>query len=101
MLILGLMNSCTVLNGRYITPTRPFSLNINPPPGTPQFRLGWQHGCESALSGVNTTANLMAGTHRYYINGQLWNENERYKTAWNDAYNYCVYHMFSFLQNNL
>lgn len=88
-------------NGRYITYSRPYSLNITPPEGTPQFRLGYQHGCESALSGVNTTANLMAKSHRYYINGRLWKESERYKTGWNDAYNYCMYHMFTFLMNTV
>jgi hypothetical protein len=100
MVLVLALNSCTV-GGRYMSYGKPFSLNTTPPSGTPQFRLGWQHGCSSALSGVNTTASLMAQTHRYYIHGKLWNDGGRYKTGWKDGYNYCSYHMFTFLMNTL
>ncbi|MDA0617328.1 MAG: hypothetical protein O3A66_01235 [Proteobacteria bacterium] len=95
------MNACTVLNGRSLSMTRPFSLNITPPSGSPQYKMGWSNGCESGLAAVNTTVNLMAKTHRYYINGQLWNYNPEYKTAWKDGYNHCTYHMFTFLLNSV
>lgn len=103
MLILLLINSCTtrVFGGRSISPVRHFALNINPPPGPPHYQLGWSHGCESAQASVNTTPNVMAQTHQYYINGQLWNNIPDYKKGWKEGYDHCVFNMFSFLLNTL
>ncbi len=79
--------------------SRPANLNVTPPPGTPEYQQGWTDGCNGALAAVNTDVNLLLASRKYKIDGELWNSSKRYKAAWKDAYYYCSYNMFTWLQN--
>lgn len=79
--------------------SRPASLDLTPPPGTPEFQQGWTDGCSASLASINTDVNLMLASHKYKIDGDLWSQSPRYKTAWKDAYYFCSYHMFTWLMN--
>ena len=98
LLLMILLGGCQSQSG-WFDYSRPASMNITPPPGTPEFQQGWSDGCRAAIASINTDMNLMLASHKYKIDGQLWAQSKRYKTAWKDAHYYCAYHMFTWLMN--
>lgn len=94
--LIFLLSGCQSQEG-WFDYSRPASLKLTPPPGTPEYQQGWSEGCKSALATVNTDVNLMLASYEYKIDGDLWKTNKRYRTTWKDAYYYCSYHMFTWL----
>jgi hypothetical protein len=69
-----------------LTSCRPLPLYYAQPSGPPEYRLGWEDGCDSGISSKDTFLyKLLYGFRKRPEFGN----NELYKTAWNEGYSYC------------
>jgi hypothetical protein len=65
---------------------RPFSLYLDDPPGTPEYKLGWEDGCDSGLAAAGSMVERMAFGFR---KRPEMGESETYRSAWNEGFAYC------------
>jgi hypothetical protein len=67
---------------------KPYSLDLTPPPGPPEYQQGWSDGCES---GMLSYSNALAKTFRVFELKQdpRLRENKMYYQVWKDAFLYC------------
>lgn len=79
-LILTLL-AATTLGG-----CRPVSLYLVDPAGPPEYKLGWEDGCDSGLSAQGGMVAKMA--YGFKKRPEMA-DNELYKTAWNEGFTYC------------
>ena len=56
------------------------------PSGPPEYKLGWQDGCDSGLSSQGGM--LMKMAYGFKKRPEM-GDNELYKTAWNEGFSYC------------
>ncbi len=78
ILILGI----TVLLGG----CRPTALGFVDPPGSPEYKLGWEDGCDSGLSAEGSwDYKLMYG----FKKRPEMAASDQYKQAWNEGFSYC------------
>ncbi len=68
------------------TSCRPLSLYAVTPSGPPEYRLGWEDGCDSGLSAQGGT--LYRASFGFKKRPEL-GDNDLYKTAWNEGFTYC------------
>lgn len=92
--ILLICASCNTVEDSFWDPRKPPALDMTPPEGPPEYQQGWLDGCKSGLSTVNTNINQTLGSYQYHMDANLW-QNELYSAMWKDAYNFCIYYMFS------
>src|ERR1700685_581200 len=65
---------------------RPFWIQTGDVPGPPEYKLGWQDGCDSGLSAEGGWGyKLMYG----FKKRTEMASNDQYKTGWGDGFNYC------------
>ena len=65
---------------------RPPSLYLVDPPGSPEYKLGWEDGCYSGISAQSGMLyKMMYGLKKRPELG----DNDIYKTAWNEGFTYC------------
>lgn len=65
---------------------RPVSLYFTEPSGPPEYKLGWEDGCDTGLGSVT------GGINKFVFGFRKRPEladNELYKTAWNEGFSYC------------
>ena len=79
-----LLASC---EGRALSWTRPFALDMTPPPGPPNFQQGWRDGCDAGVSGFGNQFNKLHYDARY--DTALFNDLV-YNRMWNAAARYCA-----------
>jgi len=65
---------------------RPPSLYLVDPAGPPEYKLGWEDGCDSGLSAQGGMVAKMA--YGFKKRPEMA-DNELYKTAWNEGFTYC------------
>jgi len=65
---------------------RPPSLYLDSPSGTPEYKLGWEDGCDSGVAAAGSMVERMALGFR---KRPELGENETYKSAWNEGFAYC------------
>lgn len=65
---------------------RPMSLYMTEPSGPPEYKLGWEDGCDTGLGSVAGIMNKFA--FGFKKRPELA-DNELYKTAWNEGFSYC------------
>jgi hypothetical protein len=65
---------------------RPLSLYGVEPSGPPEYRIGWEDGCNSGLAAQGGVMYKMA--FGFQKRPEL-NDNDLYKTAWNEGFTYC------------
>lgn len=84
ILILGV----TVLLGG----CRPMMLGFVDPPGSPEYKLGWEDGCDSGLSAEGGwDYKMMYG----FKKRPEMSANDQYKQAWNEGFTYCRFSLAS------
>ena len=66
--------------------TKPFTLDMTPPPGPPEYQQGFSDGCESGYSGYATGFNKVFWDWKQ--DSELAQTPIYYK-IWKDAYSYC------------
>ena len=65
---------------------RPPSLYLVDPQGPPEYKLGWEDGCDSGLSAQGAMFYKMA--YGFKKRPEM-GDNDMYKTAWNEGFTYC------------
>lgn len=65
---------------------RPPSLYFTDPSGPPEYKLGWEDGCDTGLAAAGSMVERMA--FGFKKRPELA-DNELYKTAWNEGFTYC------------
>jgi hypothetical protein len=65
---------------------RPIPLYHAQPDGPPEYRLGWEDGCDTAVSSHDGL--LLKILYGFRKRPEFGNS-ELYKTAWNEGYGYC------------
>ncbi|MCB2081338.1 MAG: hypothetical protein H6908_02840 [Hyphomicrobiales bacterium] len=68
---------------------KPVSLNLEPPPGPPEYRQGWSDGCESGLNSYVGTFYKLIRAFDLKMDPKLRN-NKMYYNIWKDAFLYCA-----------
>ncbi len=65
---------------------RPFWLNTVDPAGPPEYKLGWEDGCDSGLSAEGgMDYKLIYG----FKKRPEMASNDQYKNGWNEGFSYC------------
>ncbi len=65
---------------------RPPSLYFVDPPGSPEYKLGWEDGCDTGITAQNGMAYKMI--YGFKKRPELA-DNDVYKTGWNEGFTYC------------
>ncbi|MAR56331.1 MAG: hypothetical protein CMM93_04030 [Rickettsiales bacterium] len=65
---------------------RPGDLYAVTPAGPPEYRLGWEDGCDTGLSAQGSP--IMKMTFGFKKRPEM-GSNELYKQAWNEGFTYC------------
>ena len=69
-----------------VTGCRPASLYFVGPSGPPEYRLGWEDGCDTGMSAQGGPLyKMMFGFNKRPEMGS----NELYKQAWSEGFTYC------------
>ena len=85
MLFLSIFSACTHFNFD-MNWAKPTSLNLEPPPGPPEYQQGYVDGCHSGWKGYATQFNKFWGKYRQ--DPELA-QNPVYYQIWKDAYAFC------------
>lgn len=80
-LIFLALTAALLLNG-----CRPISLYAVGPSGPPEYKLGWEDGCDSGLSAEGGFVGK--AVYGFKKRPEL-GDNDLYKTAWNEGFTYC------------
>lgn len=65
---------------------RPLHLSFIDPPGPPEYKLGWEDGCDSGLSAEGGwDYKMMYG----FKKRPEMASNDQYKQGWNEGFTYC------------
>lgn len=72
--------------GLLATSCRPAELYLTQPSGPPEYRLGWEDGCDTGLSAQGGPLYKMM--YGFKKRPEMGN-NELYKQAWNEGFTYC------------
>ncbi len=65
---------------------RPFWLNQIDPPGTPEYKLGWEDGCDTGISAEGGWEYKMTYGYKKRME---FATNDQYKQGWNEGFSYC------------
>lgn len=65
---------------------RPASLYFVQPSGPPEYKLGWEDGCDTGLAAPGGA--LAKAIYGYKKRPELL-DNQLYNTAWNEGFTYC------------
>ncbi len=84
------MAACTM---NPITDPTPIALETRLNYGPPEFQMGYQDGCESALSAYGNT--LMKTSYSLRKRPE-YQYNNMYNQVWRDAWNYCYMWYFAY-----
>src|SRR5580692_8135216 len=82
------MKKCLALTllALVLSSCRPFWLNTVSPEGPPEYKLGWEDGCDTGLSAEGGwDYKLMYG----FKKRPEMSANDQYKQGWNEGFTYC------------
>lgn len=65
---------------------RPLWLNMNDPNGSPEYKLGWEDGCDSGLSAEGGWEYKMM--YGFKKRAEMASH-DQYKQGWNEGFTYC------------
>ncbi len=88
IIIISPMIACTGKGGA-LDIRKPYSLNLEPPPGSPEYRQGWTDGCESGMNVYSYDFYKTVRAFNYKQDPALRN-NKVYYQVWKDAFVYCA-----------
>lgn len=82
------VTGCTGKGGR-LDLRKPATLDLEPPPGPPEYRQGWSDGCESGMDAYAPQFQKLVRAFDLKQDPKLRN-NPVYYRAWKDAFLYCA-----------
>ena len=65
---------------------RPTSLYFVTPAGPPEYKLGWEDGCDTGLA---ASGNALGKFAYGFKKRPEFGDNEIYKSAWNEGFTFC------------
>jgi hypothetical protein len=72
----------------FIGGCRPIGLTMVDPPGPPEYKLGWEDGCDSGLSAEGDWSYKLM--YNFKKRPEM-SANDQYKQGWNEGFTYCRY----------
>jgi hypothetical protein len=81
-----------VLAAGALASCRPFPILAVDPPGSSEYQLGWEDGCDS---GISAEGGLMYKTLYGFKKRPEMSANDQYKQGWNEGFTYCRFSMAS------
>jgi hypothetical protein len=75
---------------------RPLSLYFVQPSGPPEYKLGWEDGCDTGLAASGS--GVGKAIYGYKKRPELL-DNQLYNTAWNEGFTYCRFSLDSVDKN--
>ena len=76
---------------------RPLSLYFVQPSGPPEYKLGWEDGCDT---GVAASGGAVAKAAYGFKKRPEFGDNEIYKSAWNEGFTYCRFSLDAVEKNS-
>ena len=70
-----------------LTSCRPLALSFASPEGPPEFKLGWEDGCDSGLS-AEDSGTIYRLAYGFKKRPEMI-DNEQYRHGWTDGFQYC------------
>ena len=74
------------------TSCRPFNMNYVEPSGPPEYKLGWEDGCDSGMSAQGSY--VYKAMYGFKKRPEMA-DNDQYKQAWNEGFTYCRFSLAS------
>jgi hypothetical protein len=65
---------------------RPVALYMIEPSGPPEYKLGWEDGCDTGIS--SQSAGIFKASLGFRKRPEFY-DNPLYNTAWNEGFSYC------------
>lgn len=65
---------------------RPASLYFVEPAGPPEYKLGWEDGCDT---GIAASGGAVAKAAYGFKKRPEFGDNDMYKSAWNEGFTFC------------
>ena len=90
IITLGLTTACTGKDGTFDI-RKPYSLDLTPPEGPPEYEQGWSDGCESGMSAYSSSFYKLLNAFELRLDPDL-RKNKMYYQVWKDAFLYCSLH---------
>lgn len=94
IMILGFALTACTGKGGSLDLRKPASLDLEPPEGPPEYRQGWEDGCESGMQVYSADFYKFWQVFEFRQDANLRN-NRMYYQVWKDAYLYCAIYMLS------
>jgi len=76
---------------------RPLSLYFVTPAGPPEYKLGWEDGCDTGLA---ASGGGVAKAVYGFKKRPEFGDNEVYKSAWNEGFTFCRFSLESTDKNS-
>ena len=76
---------------------RPLSLYAIQPSGPPEYKLGWEDGCDT---GLGASGNAIGKAAYGFKKRPEFGDNEIYKSAWNEGFTYCRFSLDAVEKNS-
>jgi hypothetical protein len=76
---------------------RPTSLYFIAPSGPPEYKLGWEDGCDTGLA---ASGNAIGKFAYGFKKRPEFGDNEIYKSAWNEGFTYCRFSLDAVEKNS-
>jgi hypothetical protein len=84
---IALVAMCVGCDTRSLSISRPYALDMTPPPGPPSFQQGYRDGCETGIAGFGSQFNKLHYHMKY--DTSLYDD-VAYNRVWNAASRYCA-----------
>ncbi len=88
LLLLTLLCACTGKDGAFDL-RKPYSLDLTPPKGPPEYEQGWTDGCESGMQVYSYDFYKLILAFKFRLDPEL-RRNRMYYQVWKDAFLYCA-----------
>ena len=86
--------SCTKKGGTFLPNTAMREFSEMRAKATPEFRQGWEDGCETASASTSNNFHKLFFYDSVKVDGFKITQSNEYKTAWNFAWWYCYRYMY-------
>lgn len=86
-ILVPVLCGCTGTDGKF-DPRKPYSLDMTPPKGPPEYEQGWIDGCESGSATYSNNFYMFTRVFKFRQDPILRN-NKMYYQVWKDAFLYC------------
>lgn len=99
LFVMVAISGCTGKDGT-LDLRKPYSLDLTPPEGPPEYEQGWSDGCESGSSSYANNFYKLLRVFELKLDPKL-REDKMYYQAWRDSFLYCAIYWETINRSNL